>query len=68
MRARTLPVAYERAAQFVLAMSPAPAMVMTGLFYMGMPPIELFVLDESMVDVLGRWITLTNSKIGEPRR
>jgi integrase/recombinase XerD len=42
-------------------------MVMTGLFYTGMRPIELFVLDESMVDIPGRWITLANSKIGEPR-
>jgi integrase/recombinase XerD len=67
MRAGTKPVAYELAAQFVLAMSPAPAMVMTGLFYTGMRPIELFVLDESMVDIPGRWITLANSKIGEPR-
>lgn len=67
VRAGTQPVAYERAAEFVLAMSPANAMVMTALFYTGMRPIELFVLNSDMVDVPGRWITLANSKIGEPR-
>ena len=51
---------YERAAEFVLAMSPANAMVMTGLFYTGMRPIELFVLNSDMVDVPGRWITPAN--------
>jgi integrase/recombinase XerD len=67
VRAGTKPVTYERAAQFVLAMSPANAMVMTGLFYTGMRPIELFGLDDTMVDLPGRWIALANSKIGEPR-
>jgi integrase/recombinase XerD len=67
IRAGTKPVAYERAAQFVLEMSPANAMVMTGLFYTGMRPIELFVLSDAMVNVPGRWITLDNTKIGEPR-
>jgi integrase len=67
VRAGTKPVAYERAAQFVLAMSPANAMVMTGLFYTGMRPIELFVLSDTMVSISNRWITLDNTKIGEPR-
>jgi integrase len=48
-------------------MSPAPAMVMTALFYTGMRPIELFGLDSDWVNVDGRWITLPNSKIGEGR-
>ena len=66
-RAGTHPVAYERAAQFVAAMSPAPAMLMTALFYGGFRPIETFSLDARMVNVPGRWITLLNSKTGEPR-
>jgi integrase/recombinase XerD len=66
-RAGTKPVPYQRAAQFVLAMSPAPAMVMTALFYTGMRPIELFSLDSEAVDIEKRWITLTNTKTGEAR-
>jgi integrase/recombinase XerD len=67
VRAGTKPVSYEQAATFVMAMSPANAMVMTGLFYTGMRPIELFLLTAEMVNVPGRWITLENTKIGEPR-
>ncbi|MCK1367231.1 site-specific integrase [Bradyrhizobium sp. 62] len=67
LRAGTRPVGYERACEFVLSMSPAPAMVMSALFYTGMRPIELFVLSAEMVDLPARWITLENSKIGEPR-
>jgi integrase/recombinase XerD len=67
IRAGTKPVTYERASDFVLAMSPAPAMIMTALFYTGMRPIEVFVLSDEMVNLSGRWITLANSKIGEPR-
>ncbi len=66
-RAGTHPVLYERAAQFVAAMSPAPGMLMTALFYTGMRPIELFSLDAGDVDVQGRWIVLTKTKTGEPR-
>jgi integrase len=66
-RAGSKPVAYERAAEFVLAMSPANAIVMTILFYTGMRPIELFSMDCSQVDVKGRWLTLPASKTGEPR-
>jgi integrase len=66
-RAGSKPVAYERAAEFVLAMSPANAIVMTILFYTGMRPIELFAMDCSQVDVKGRWFTLPASKTGEPR-
>ncbi|MEZ0212503.1 MAG: tyrosine-type recombinase/integrase [Xanthobacteraceae bacterium] len=66
-RSGTKPVAYDRAAAFVAAMSPAPAMVMTALFYTGMRPIELFSLEAPSVDVAGRWIVLSTSKTGEPR-
>jgi integrase/recombinase XerD len=66
-RAGTRPVSYQRAAHFVLAMSPAPAMVMTALFYTGMRPIEIFSLEADTVDIEGRWLTLGNTKTGEPR-
>jgi integrase len=66
-RAGTHPVGYDRAAQFVAAMSPAPAMLMTALFFTGMRPIELFGLEAEGVDVKGRWIVLTKTKTGEPR-
>jgi integrase/recombinase XerD len=66
-RSGTRPVAYERAAQFVLAMSPGPAMFMTALFYTGMRPIELFGLKAESVDIGKRWIVLGSSKTGEPR-
>lgn len=67
IRAGTKPVSYEYASRFVMNMSPAPAMLMTVLFYTGMRPIELFVLEEHEVDVAGRWISLGASKTGEPR-
>jgi integrase/recombinase XerD len=67
IRAGTKPVAYERAAKFVLAMSPAPAMLLTTMFYTGMRPIELFTLEDYEVNVANRWIALSGSKIGEPR-
>jgi integrase/recombinase XerD len=60
-------VDYDRAALFVSNMSPAPAMVMTALFYTGMRPIELFTLEASDVDVKARWIALIHTKTGEPR-
>lgn len=66
-RAGNRPVSYEHAADFVLAMSPANAIVMTILFYTGLRPIELFSLDCDDVDIRGRWITLRSSKTGEPR-
>lgn len=66
-RSGSAPTNYEHAARFVGAMSPAPAMLMTALFFTGMRPIELFVLEASMVNVPERWITLENSKIGEGR-
>jgi integrase len=66
-RAGTHPVPYERAALFVSKMSPAPAMLMTALFYTGMRPIEIFSLEADDVNVDGRWITLSHSKTGEPR-
>ncbi|MBC7149063.1 MAG: site-specific integrase [Rhizobium sp.] len=66
-RSGTAPVDYELAARFVEAMSPAPAMVMTTLFYTGMRPIELIALTAAEVNVPGRWITLRHTKTGEPR-
>jgi integrase/recombinase XerD len=66
-RSGTLPVDYERAAQFVAAMSPAPAMVMTALFYTGLRPIELFALEAGDVNVARCWIVLHSTKTGEPR-
>ncbi|GAJ91062.1 tyrosine-type recombinase/integrase [Rhizobium rhizogenes] len=66
-RSGTRPAPYDRAAQFVAAMSPAPAMVMTALFYTGMRPIELFTLESADIDVDRRWIVIGNSKTGEPR-
>ena len=67
IRSGTIPVSYDRAAQFVAAMSPAPAMVMTALFYTGMRPIEIFALECNDINVDGRWIIVRNSKVGEPR-
>lgn len=66
-RAGTFPVEYEHAANFIAAMSPGPAMLMTTLFYTGMRPIELFALEAQEVNVAGRWITLSHTKTGEPR-
>jgi integrase/recombinase XerD len=66
-RAGTKPVSYDQAAKFVLAMSPAPAMLMTALFYTGARPIELFTLQADHVAIAKRWITLESSKRGEPR-
>ena len=66
-RAGTFPVAYDHAARFVSAMSPAPAMLITVLFYTGMRPIELFALEAEDVNVGDRWITLSKTKTGEPR-
>lgn len=66
-RSGTHPVDYERAAEFVSAMSPAPAMVMTALFYTGLRPIELFALESDDVNVAKRWLVLRQTKTGEPR-
>lgn len=66
-RAGTFPVEYDHAAQFIAAMSPGPAMLMTALFYTGMRPIELLTLDAGDVNIKGRWITLMKTKTGEPR-
>ena len=67
VRAGTKPVSYERAWEFVSAMSPAAAAAMTALFYTGMRPIELFALEAGQVNVPGRWIVLPETKPGEPR-
>lgn len=66
-RSGTAPVDYERAAKFIAAMSPAPAMLMTVLFYTGLRPIEAFALTASNVNVKRRWIVIPDSKTGEPR-
>lgn len=66
-RAGSKPTTYERAAKFVLAMSPAPAMLMTALFYTGMRPIEVFTLEDNQVSIPKRWISLPATKSGEPR-
>lgn len=66
-RSGTRPVDYERAAKFVLAMSPGPAMIMTTLFYTGMRPIEVFSMKAPAVDIEKRWLVLESSKTGEPR-
>lgn len=66
-RAGTTATTYPRAWEFVSKMSPAPAMLMTTFFYTGMRPIELFTLEDNQVDVAERWITLPESKSGEPR-
>lgn len=67
VRAGAGPVAYDTAALFVSHMSPAPAMLMTALFYTGMRPIELLTLEAGDVDIVGRWLTLTHTKTGRPR-
>lgn len=66
-RAGTAPVDFERAAKFVAAMSPAPAMLLSALFYTGLRPIEAFALKGPDVDLAGRWLVVRNSKTGEPR-
>ncbi|CAI2934989.1 tyrosine-type recombinase/integrase [Aminobacter niigataensis] len=66
-RTGTAPVEYDRAATFVATMSPAPAMLMTALFYTGLRPIELFALEAPDIDIAKRWLVVRSSKIGEPR-
>lgn len=66
-RAGTTPTDYDTACRFVSAMAPAPAMVMTALFYTGMRPIELFAVEAVDVFPDARWIIVRSSKTGEPR-
>ena len=66
-RAGTTPVSYDRAWEFVSAMSPAPALLMTFLFYTGMRPIEAFALECGDLDIDSRWMAVRSSKTGEPR-
>ncbi len=66
-RSGTEPVAYDHAAKFIAAMSPAPAMLMTFLFYTGLRPIEAFALVAEDVNVEKRWLVVQKSKIGESR-
>ncbi|KRE15650.1 hypothetical protein ASE66_12455 [Bosea sp. Root483D1] len=42
-------------------------MTMTGLFFTGLRPIELFALEASDVDLEQRWLVVRSSKTGEPR-
>lgn len=67
VRIGSRPTSYERAAKFVAALSPAPAMTMTALFFTGLRPIELFALEASDVDIDLRWLAVRNSKTGLPR-
>ncbi|WP_413776506.1 tyrosine-type recombinase/integrase [Rhodopseudomonas sp. P2A-2r] len=66
-RVGSYPVAYDLAWRFIRDCSPANAAIFTILFYTGMRPIELFVMNTPQVNVPGRWITLPQSKIGEAR-
>jgi integrase/recombinase XerD len=66
-RSGTVPVDYDHAARFVAGMSPAPAMLMTLLFYTGLRPIEAFAVEASDVDLSSRWLVVRSSKTGEPR-
>ncbi|WP_217568780.1 tyrosine-type recombinase/integrase [Mesorhizobium sp. GbtcB19] len=66
-RSGTKPVNYGRAAAFLAAISPAPAMLMLTLFYTGLRPIEAFALEAEDINVAGRWIVIRNSKTDEPR-
>jgi integrase/recombinase XerD len=66
-RAGTRPVSYDYAWKFVSAMSPAPAMVMTTLFYSGVRPIELFALNCEDVFPDDLWFVIRSSKIGSGR-
>lgn len=66
-RAGTRPVTYDVACSFVVAMSPAPAMVMTALFFTGMRPIEMFALEAPDVFPDQQWIVLDGTKSDEPR-
>lgn len=67
VRSGTAPVDYERAADFVAAMSPAPGMLMTFLFYTGLRPIEAFALRAEDVSVDKQWFVVRSSKTGQPR-
>lgn len=66
-RSGTAPIEYERAAKFVAAMSPDPAMLMTFLFYTGLRPIEAFALQAEDVDAAKQWFVVRSSKTGQPR-
>lgn len=66
-RSGQAPVDYERAAEFVAAMSPAPAMLLTALFYTGLRPIEAFSLVGDDINLAGRWLVIRSSKNGDPR-
>lgn len=66
-RVGSYPVDYATAWGFVQGLGVANQIIMTILFYTGLRPIELFVMETTQVNVPGRWITIPKSKIGEPR-
>ncbi|OKO86175.1 tyrosine-type recombinase/integrase [Bradyrhizobium sp. AS23.2] len=66
-RVGSYPVPYGIAWDFIKGLGVANQTVFTILFYTGMRPIELFVMNTTQVNVPGRWITLAKSKIGEAR-
>nr|WP_315826080.1 tyrosine-type recombinase/integrase [Bradyrhizobium sp. SZCCHNG3015] len=66
-RVGSYPVEYETAWRFVQGCGVANATIFTILFYTGLRPIELFVMNTTQVNVPGRWITIPASKIGEAR-
>jgi integrase len=66
-RVGSYPVQYETAWRFIKGCGVANQTIFTILFYTGLRPIELFVMETSQVNVPGRWITIPRSKIGEAR-
>ena len=66
-RVGSYPVEYDVAWRFIKGCGVANQTIFTILFYTGLRPIELFVMNTSQVNVRDRWITLPKSKIGEPR-
>jgi integrase len=66
-RVGSYPVEYDVAWRFIKGCGVANQCILTILFYTGLRPIELFVMNTSQVNVADRWITLPRSKIGEPR-
>jgi integrase len=66
-RVGSYPTDYETAWRFIQGLGVANQTVFTILFYTGMRPIELFMMDTARVNVPGRWFTIPKSKIGEGR-
>nr|WP_316206042.1 tyrosine-type recombinase/integrase [Bradyrhizobium sp. SZCCHNR3058] len=66
-RVGSYPVEYETAWRFIKGCGVANQTIFTILFYTGLRPIELFVMETTQVNVPDRWITIPKSKIGEGR-